>query len=218
MDFVARAGAIIDRAHRIAGILLVCVVILGIVASCQALRNIDLNAQLNQRRITYPVIVVPDATTGVYSPTEEDRLISLFTDFVTQSFNSYTPENITRLYEGLKPFMGPALLTDSAPMFQRTIRDVTADRRSSFFVPDRTAPLKVVKRNDLRDVTITGTISSIVGGTVAESIPVDIAMTFRKVFSSPSNVYGFSLIAYHVNPLIKDVPPTLNTGTPAAPQ
>lgn len=215
MDFVARAGAIIDRAHRIAGILLVCVVILGTVASCQLVKNASLNAQLNQRRIAYPVIVVPDATTGVYSPTEEDRLISLFADFVTQSFNSYTPENVDRLYEGLRPFMGPALLADSAPTFQKTIRDVKADRRSSFFVPNRAQPLKVTKRGDLRDVTINGTIKSIVGGTVAEDIPVDIAMTFQKGFSSPANVYGFTLVAYHVNPLVNpQTAPQFNTSNP----
>jgi|GEM_PF-1509360 len=207
MDFVARAGAVIDRAHRIAGALLICVILLATTTTCEFVRNTDLNRQLNQRRIHYPVIVVPDATTGVYSPTEETRLIYLFTDFVTQSLNSFTPENVSKLYNGLKPFMGPALLADSEPYFERKIRDASADRRSSFFVPDRSTPLKITKREvngqQFRDVVITGQINSIVGGTLAEAIPLEIDMTFLKGFSSPANPYGFTLTAYHEKPLTK---------------
>lgn len=206
MDFVARAGAIIDRAHRIAGILLICVILLGLVASCQLVRNKNLQDELEAKRIRYPVIVVPDATTGVYSPTEEDRLISLFADFVTQSLNSYTPENITKLYSNLRQFFGPALQADSGPYFQRIQRDAMADRRSSFFVPDRSQPLKVTRRvvNEVeyRDVVMPGQINAIVGGTTAESLPVEINMTFQKGFASPSNPYGFILTAYHVKPLV----------------
>lgn len=206
MDFVARAGAIIDRAHRVAGILLICVIVLGLVAGCEFAANRNLQTQLDERRLKYPVIVVPDATTGVYSPKEEDRLIFLFTDFVTQSLNSYTPETAGKLYTGLRPYLGPALLTDSEPYFLRKIRDITSDRRSSFFVPDRSQPPNVVKRNvngqEFRDVTINGQINSIVGGTTAESIPLEITMTFQKVFASPLNPYGFNLTAYHERTLV----------------
>lgn len=206
MDFLARAGAIIDRAHRIAGVLLICVFVLGLVAACQVSQNSDLQRQLDERRLRYPVIVVPDATTGVYSPTEEDRLISLFSDFVTQSLNSFTPQTVAKLYEGLRPFFGPALLTDSEPYFQRKIRDATADKRSSFFVPDRARTLQVTKRTvngqEFRDIVLYGQINAIVGGTVAESIPLEVTMTFQKVFASPTNPYGFILTAYHEKPLV----------------
>lgn len=206
MDFVARAGAIIDRAHRIAGVLLICVVVLAIVASCQMVQNQSLQAAANSARIRYPVIVVPDATTGVYSPTEEDRLIFLFSDFVTQSLNSYTPQNIAELYNNLRKFMGPAMLTDTAVAFQKRVRDAGSDRKSSFFVPNRAKQLEVKKRRvndvDYRDVTMLGQINSIVGGTVAESIPLEVNMTFQKVFSSPANPYGFILTSYNEKPLV----------------
>lgn len=209
MDFVARAGAIIDRAHRVAGILLLCVFVLGFIASCQVMKNIQLEKDLNDHRMSYPVIVVPDATTGVYSPTEEDRLIYLFADFVTQSLNSYTPANISQLYAGLRPFMGPALQTDSQPYFERKVRDSVSDRRSSFFVPDRTQLPSVKKRREngveFRDVSVKGQISTIVGGTLAEGSPMEIQMTFQKAFASPVNPYGFLLTKYYekllVNPM-----------------
>jgi hypothetical protein len=206
MDFVARAGAIIDRAHRIAGVLLICVIVLSVVSTCQLMENSRLNKEADKRRVAYPVIVVPDATRGVYSPTEEDRLIQLFADFVTQSLLSFTPANVNKLYGDVRPFMGPALLTDSELYFQRKIRDAGADRRSSFFVPDRSQQMGVVKRSvngqEFRDVTVVGILNQIVGGTVAESVQMEISMTFQKAFSSPSNPYGFILTAYHEKPLV----------------
>lgn len=209
MDFIARAGAVIDRAHRVAGVLLICVIVLSLVAGCQLAENTKLQREMNAARIRYPVIVVPEATTGVYSPTEEDRLIYLFTDFVTQSLLSYTPINITGLYNDLRPYMGPALLTDSEPKFKRKIRDVIGDKRSSFFIPDRARKLDITKRNnngmELRNIVVYGQLNTFVGGTVAESIPVRITMTFQKVFASPSNMYGFLITAYHEEPLVNPV-------------
>ncbi len=209
MDFVARAGAVIDRAHRVAGVLLICVVVLALVAGCQLVENTKLQQQADAARIRYPVIVVPEATTGVYSPTEEDRLIELFTDYVTQSLLSYTPVNINLLYNNLRPYMGPALLTDSEPKFQRKIRDVTSDRRSSFFIPDRARKLDVTKSNsngmEMRNVVVYGQLNTFVGGTVAESIPVKISMTFQKVFASPANKYGFLVVAYSEEALVNPV-------------
>ena len=219
MDFVARAGAIIDRAHRVAGILLICVVVLCLVAMCQLSSNNTLQRQLSSQRLAYPVIVVPNATTGLYSPTEEDRLIFLFADFVTQSLNTYTVVNMASLYAGLRPFMGPSLLTDSEPYFQKKIRDGNADKRSSFFIPDRARALTVTKRKvndqEFRDVTIYGQLNAIIGGVTAESVPMQMDMTFLKVFSSPKNPYGFLLTAYHEKPMVDaNKTPTLASPVP----
>jgi hypothetical protein len=207
MDFIARAGAVIDRAHRVAGVLLICVIVLGLMAMCEWNRNVELQQALDVKRMQYPVIVVPEATTGVYSPTEEDRLIQLFTGFITQSLNSYTPETIGKQLEGLRPFMTPAMLTDSEPYFTKLVRDVGSDKRSSFFVPyDSTLrSINVRRYNDngveLRDISINGQLSSFVGGSTAETIPVRIDMTFQKGFASPSNIYGFKLKKYTINTL-----------------
>jgi hypothetical protein len=91
--------------------------------------------------------------------------------------------------------------TDSQPYFERKIRDSTSDRRSSFFVPDRTILPEVKKRREngveFRDVNVRGEIRTIVGGTLAEGSPMEIQMTFQKVFASPANPYGFLLTKYY---------------------
>lgn len=204
-DFVARAGAIIDRAHRIAGVLLICVVVLGSVTTCQLTRNAALNSQLMDARVRLPVIVVPGATTGLYSPTEDDRLTYMFTDLITQMFNSFTALTFAKQYEESKKFFDPTLLVDSAPYFEKKIRDSQADRRASLFVPDRTSyrVKKYVKNGiEMRDVTMTGQINTIVGGVVAESVWVQLDMTLQKGTVSPANPYGLLLSSYHEKPFI----------------
>ncbi|MBI1308524.1 MAG: hypothetical protein GC129_01520 [Proteobacteria bacterium] len=212
MDFVARAGAVIDRAHRIAGVLLICVIVLGLVTTCQLSRNASLNAQLMQRRMSLPVIVVPGAATGLYSPTEDDRLTMMFTSYITQSINSFTPETMAKQYSAIRSFFSPALLTDSVPYFERKIRDSTADRRSSLFVPDESS-LQVKKYSengvDIREVTIIGQLNTIIAGTVAENVPLQIAMKFEKTQVSPANPYGLKLSSY------KETPLTTPGGAPA---
>lgn len=203
-DFVARAGAIIDRAHRIAGVLLICVVVLGSISTCQLTRNAALNAQLMDARVRLPVIVVPGATTGLYSPTEDDRLTYMFTDLITQLFNSFTSLTFVKQYEEAKKFFDATLLVDSAPYFEKKVRDSQADKRASLFVPDRTSykVKKYVKNGiEMRDVSMTGQINTIIGGVVAESVWVRLDMTLRKDTVSPANPYGLVLVSYHETPL-----------------
>lgn len=208
MDFVARAGAIIDRAHRIAGILLICVVVLGLLSMCQISKNASLNAQLMARRVSLPVIVVPGATSGLYSPTEDDRLIQMFTSLITQSINTFTPENMARQYELAKTFFDPALLTDSATYFERKVRDATSDKRSSMFVPDdpsmRDLQVRKYEENGIqkREVTLTGQLHTIIAGTVAETVPVQITLKMQKGVVSPNNPYGLILTAYRETELV----------------
>lgn len=206
MDFVARAGAMIDRAHRIAGLLLICVVVLGALTTCQWTKNVSLNRQLMERRVSLPVIVVPEATVGLYSPTTDDRLVEMFTGLMTQSINTFTPETLVKQYEFAKGFFSPVLLTDSATYFERKIRDSLADRRSSLFVPDKlSTKVKKYEQNGIqvREVNLTGRISTIISGVVAEDVPVEISMKFQKVDVSPANPYGFVLSYYREMQLVK---------------
>lgn len=199
MDFVARAGAIIDRAHRIAGILLICVVVLGLLSMCEISKNAALNAQLRSMRMSLPVIVVPGGTSGLYSPTEDDRLILMFTSFVTQSINTFTPETMTRQYDTARKFFDAALLTDSAPYFERKIRDSTADKRSSLFIPEEgSMQVKKYQENGVewRDVTINGQLSTIIAGTEAEKVPLQVSMKLQKTQVTPNNPYGLKLSGY----------------------
>ncbi len=207
MDFLARAGAIIDRAHRVAGFLLVLCGVLGLVTMCQMNEITNLNSQLKVIRQQLPVIVVPGALAGEYDPREEERLISNFTDFITQSFNNYTPETLVKQLEASQPFMSPQALIDGQSYFEKKISDASTIKRSMIFIPERTTlQVKKYRENgvDMRDVLIQGTIQQITSGLPVEALPVEIAMKIRRTIINPKvNPYGFILESYSEKALAK---------------
>jgi hypothetical protein len=219
-DFVARAGAYIDRAHRVAGFLLICCVVLGLMSFCQWQRNGELNRLLEGYAQRLPVIVVPGAVAGKYDPREDAQLVAAFADFVTQNFNTFTPETVAKQLESLRPYLAPALLTDSQPYFAKKVDDATSVKRSSLFIPDR-ASLTVTNTTengvDLREVILRGKLKNIAAGTVAEDVPLEVQMTFQKGIINPNiNPYGFQLVRYHEKPLVKEAPPpAIDTSGPA---
>jgi hypothetical protein len=206
MDFIARAGTFIDRAHRVAGFLLVCCVVLGVTSFCQWQQNVELNRINSTITQRLPVIVVPGAVPGKYNPQEDELLVSAFVEYITQNFNTFTPANIGRQLDSVSPFMGPDLLVDSRPAFERKIRDAEALKRASLFIPDRST-LKIARsqRNgqDIREVTIRGELRNFAAGTLAEVVPIQIDMTIGKTVINPDvNRYGFMLMRYKETPLI----------------
>lgn len=199
MDFVSRAGAVIDRAHRIAGILLVIVVVQMVIILTQWGTNAALSDNLARMSSRLPVYVVPSATRGIYSPTEDDLLINAFVDQVTQSFNTFTYETLKRQYEEMRGFFTPEMLTFSQTYFEKLIRDSSADRRSALFIPDRATTVveKAVENGqDIRMVTVKGSLQTIIAGSVVESVPVEIALKLRKTIISKTNPFGFLLASY----------------------
>ncbi len=199
MDFLARAGAVIDRAHRVAGILLVLVIVQAIIIISMWGTNNMLTSRIKTMTERLPVYAIPGATRGIYSPTEDDLLIQAFTDTVIQSFNTFTYETIGRQYEEMKPFMTAEMLTFSSDYFDKLVRDSAVDRRSQLLVPNRST-LRVEKLEDngseIRKVTQQGTLQTIVAGSIVESVPVELSLTLRKVIISKSNPFGFMLQAY----------------------
>jgi hypothetical protein len=143
---------------------------------------------------------------GKYNPQEDELLVSAFVEYVTQNFNTFTPANIGRQLDSVSPFMGPDLLVDSRPAFERKIRDAEALKRASLFIPDRST-LKIARsqRNgqDIREVTIRGELRNFAAGTLAEVVPIQIDMTIGKTVINPDvNRYGFMLMRYKETPLI----------------
>jgi hypothetical protein len=206
MDFIARAGNFIDRAHRVAGFLLVCCVVLGVTSFCQWQKNVELNQLLVRNTERLPVIVVPGAVPGKYNPQEDTLLVSAFVEFITQSFNTFTPSNVGRQLDAVSPFMGPSLLVDSRSAFERKVRDAENLKRASLFIPDRsTLKIKAYQKNsqEMRDVSIRGELSNFAAGTLAEVVPIQIDMTFAKTVINPDvNRYGMLLVTYKETPLI----------------
>ncbi len=211
MDFVARAGSFIDRAHRVAGFLLICCCVLALMSLCQWQRNIELNQTLENFAQRLPVIVVPGAVAGKYDPREDAQLVAAFADFVTQTFNTFTPETLPAQLLSMKPFLAPALLVDSEPYFEKKLQDATSVKRSALFVPNRST-LKVRSYNEngveLRDVEITGMLKNMAAGTLAEDVPLKIKMTFQKGIINPNiNPYGFQLVRYLEAPVVRESAP-----------
>ncbi|MCA3244235.1 MAG: hypothetical protein INF43_02885 [Alphaproteobacteria bacterium] len=210
-DFVARAGSYIDRAHRVAGFLLICCAVLGLMTFCQWQRNAELNNLLEGYAQRLPVIVVPGAVAGKYDPREDAQLVAAFADFVTQTFNTFTPETVKRQVESIRPYLAPALLVDSEPYFAKKIDDATSVKRSSLFVPDKASlEVKNYTENgvDLRDVVLRGVLKNIAAGTLAEDVPLEVRMTFQKGIINPNiNPFGFQLVRYQEKPIVKDAPP-----------
>jgi hypothetical protein len=211
MDFVARAGSFIDRAHRVAGFLLIFSCVMILMTVCQWQENTKLNNQIRESTLRQPVIVVPGAVPGKYDPTQDGKLVEAFADFITQTLNTFTPETLPAQLLSLKPYLAPALLVDSEPDFEKKLQDAASVKRSALFIPNR-GSLNVRSYNEtgveLRDVELLGTLKNMAAGTLAEDVPLRVKMTFQKGIINPNiNPYGFQLVRYLEQPIVKDAPP-----------
>lgn len=199
MDFIARAGSLLNQAHRLAGFCLILFIIAAVALIMVVRENTTLAREIRIMKSTLPVYVVPGSQTGVYSPTQDDLLINAFTDLVTQSLNTYTYETLANQYEETRQFFSSEMLAFSKDYFEKLIRDSSQDRRSALFVPDRRS-LRVERRVqngiDLRFVTIRGNLQQILAGSVVETIPLEINLTLRKTTVSKVNPFGFMLSKY----------------------
>lgn len=199
MDFVARAGSFIDRAHRIAGVLLLIVIVQSLIIINMWVGNREMSEQIRYLSVRLPVYVVPGATRGIYSPTEDDLLIKAFVDQVTQSFKTFTYETLANQYQEMKQFFTPQMLVSAEGYFGKALRDSQADRRSSLFIPDHQS-MRVEKGNEngleTRTVTIRGSLQTIIAGSVVESLPIEITLKLQKSIISKANPFGFQLSEY----------------------
>lgn len=198
-DFVARAGSVIDRAHRVAGLMLIIVLVQSVMLVTMWVRNGELSATIERLATRLPVYVIPGSTRGIYSPTEDDLLIDAFVETVVQSFNTFTYETLQRQYAEMRQFFTPEMLTFSQTYFEKLIRDSQADRRSQLLIPDRQS-MRVEKGMDsgveARQVTIRGSLQTIIAGSVVESVPVEMSLRLRKTIISKTNPFGFLLASY----------------------
>lgn len=228
MDFVARAGAFVDRAHRVAGVLLLIVIVQSLIILFMARNNSEMSEQLRYIAVRMPVYVVPGATRGIYSPTEDDMLVKAFTDQVVQSFKTFTYETLANQYQEMKQFFTPQMLVSAETYFAKTLRDSQADRRSSLFIPDQQS-MKVEKDTEngieVRLVTLNGSLQTIIAGSVVESLPLEIRLKLQKSIISKGNPFGFQLAAYSERSLATNPerpfipqPATLNQPNPNATQ
>jgi hypothetical protein len=202
MDFIARAGAMLDKSHRISGILFVLIILALVLILNLFATNNKQSREIAEMRATLPVYVVPGSLAGTYSPSQDDMLLDGFITLITQSLNTYTYENLPLQYQEVKQFFGPQLLTVVDKYFADKIKIANIDRRSALFVPER----NTIKVEDIRDsrgqrtgdkrVVIDGLLNHILAGSTVEAIPLRITMRMNKVIVSRTNPFGYVLESY----------------------
>ncbi|MFZ2620101.1 MAG: hypothetical protein WAX89_04435 [Alphaproteobacteria bacterium] len=198
MDFIARAGSLLDKSHRIAGILLVIVAMQTAVILWQANNNSTISRHLTYMRETMPVYVVPGSTADIYRPESSDMLINAFVDFMTQSLYTYTYESYSGQYAEVKKFFTSEMLRFADGFFAKKISNAQQVRGSELFIPDRrTFKIENTQENgeDLRQVSVRGSVQQIINGSVVQTRPVEFSIKLRKVLVSRANPFGFMVLS-----------------------
>jgi hypothetical protein len=202
MDFIARAGSMLNRAHRIAGLLLIVCIVEALAILHFMNVNGELNDQFQNIREELKVYVVPGSKADIYSPTNMDILMETFVDHVTQSLKTFTYETFESQQEEINRFFVPELRNKWKKQVSRLISSVEADERSSLFVP-RKETLTIKKSSELvggrpaHDVSIEGDVSYFVGGSLIETVPIIINLVVQRRNLSKSNPFGFVLVKYN---------------------
>jgi hypothetical protein len=194
MDFIARAGAMLDKSHRIIGVLLVVVVLQFVAVFWLVSGNSQLSNHLTYMKDTMPVYVVPGSTAEIYRPETSETLVTAFVDFVTQSLYTYTYESYAGQYAEVKKFFTAEMLVFADDFFGRKIQNARQIQASELFIPNRQS-MKIQKMvedgQELKVATLRGSVQQIINGNVVQTRPVEFIVKLRKVLVTRANPFGF---------------------------
>ncbi|MAI08013.1 MAG: hypothetical protein CMF61_03550 [Magnetococcales bacterium] len=202
MDFIARAGSVVDKWQRIAGVLLMLLIIVFFWTYQVISENRRLNAQYEKLRAQAQVYVVPGSVAGFYTPANSEIMLKELSYLIVNSLNNYTYQNLENQYREIQQFFNDDMLAVAQSYFKDLIQKAFQDERSSKFIPDQTA-FKIEGdtgpsgRGKTQTVTIEGTRQYIIAGTVVEAIPMRYKMEFKQRYISKSNPFGFELVSYN---------------------
>lgn len=208
MDFIAKAGSLIDRGHRVIGILLVVIVVQFF--WMQSLRNDRdiLQETINVQNRTQSIYVVPNSQADIYKPASGELLLTTFVDFISQSLLTYTPSNLEVQYDSVKKFMSPKLLAISQSFYAGEIRKSKRERISSLFVADRTSTelseFKELSSETSKygkktyEVVLKGRRHFIIGGVVTETKDLEIVINLKEMLASEKNPFGFQITKFSI--------------------
>jgi len=203
MDFIARAGSMLDKAHRLAGLLLLIIIVMAVVIIALLGNNAQLADRIDTLANRLQVYVVPGSQAGVYSPSYREMLIENFAEHVIQSLNTFTYETLERQYNEIKFFFAPQMLTFAEGHYAELIRNARVDQRSALFIPTegsfeaepaRSSNGSTVAGRQM--VTILGTSQQIIAGSVVEVLPMRMTLELQEVNVSRSNPFGYMLVSY----------------------
>lgn len=202
MDFLARAGTTIERAHRLAGVLLCVIAVLVALLFYFVKANSEIKAEFTRLNNEMKVYVVPGSIAGIYQPTQPDILLREFSSFVVQSLNTYTFASLERQYDEVNDFFVKDLRRVTDPEYYRKVEQVRNDEQSSIFIEDRDSfTVEVV--GDPRNldtvkykVMMRGLLQYIIGGSVVEAVPIELSMVLMPAIITKTNPFGFVLYDY----------------------
>lgn len=204
MDFIHRAGSLLDKSHMLVGFFALIIIAETLVILSLAGENAEMARTNNQLAIRREVYVVPNSQAGLYAPRADRLLLESFAEFVVQSLNTYTYENLPAQYNEVKNFFTPALITRRGDSFQKLLKDVKSLGRSQIFIPDPNAFRMQVKKENGREiilVNIGGQAETILAGRVVTSAPTEIQLRMKRALFSPTNPFGLMLDDYIPRPL-----------------
>jgi hypothetical protein len=205
MDFIARASGVLERSQRLTGVLLIICVVEAVVLVTYFSGNRDLNELYRQLREESKVYVVPGASAGLYAPTRRDFLLQQASVFITQSFNTFTAEQLQGQYLEAKKFFSPNMIAASEKYFEDLINKTFQDRRSALFMPNM-ATYRVNEEltntgKKVQKVVVFGTVQYIIDKRVLETEIMRIEMRMAKAPITQTNSFGYILESYKARPL-----------------
>ncbi len=201
MDFVARAGYVLDRAHRLTGILLFTLALMVVLVIYAWGTNASLQSQLRDATKNLSVYVVPGSEPGFFSPSKGEILMQTFADYAVQSLNTYTPSSLPKQYGEMQRFFTPGMLIRADQYFSNLVRDSVTEERSSLFVTDRTS-IKTRRAEDAErgtdafEVQVNGERKDVVGGKVVASTPIRVILRLHAANVSETNPFGYVIANY----------------------
>jgi len=209
VEAIARAGALLDRGHRIIGLLIIIIIVqLVWVQSIREEKQI-LQEQIAYQNMTQSIYVVPNSQAGTYKPAEGKLLMSTFVDYLTQSLLTYTPATFESQYEGIREFLSPRMLERADTFYKREVQKSKRERISSLFITDRASTEldefmelsgKTTKYGQKSyGITVKGMRSIVVGGRVIEEKEMSIKLQLQETTVSKTNPFGFIVTKMELN-------------------
>jgi type IV secretory pathway component VirB8 len=206
VDFIARAGSLVDRGHRIVGILLVIVVLqLYWILTIYEQKSF-LQERIMVQNNTQSIYVVPNSQSGLYVPAEGSLLLSTFVDYVTQNYMTYTPANMESQYESIRLFFSDSVRRKADSLFEIEKHKAKVEEISSIFIVDKTSDklgsFKELVEERTRfgkktyEVELRGTRSFVVAGRVLSSKPVTYIVNVQETNPTEKNPFGFTVTKF----------------------
>lgn len=200
MDFIARAGSLVDRGHRVVGILLVVIIMQFMWIQSERKEKAYLQATVHKQNASQSIYVVPNSQANVYKPADSKLLLSTFVDYITQSVLTYTPASYGKQYASIRPFLSSRLLEIADDYYYTEIEKAKNESLSSLFVADRSSielsEFKEVKKRTRTgaksySIKVKGVRHYVVGGVVIETKPQDLILYLQETTASKTNPFGF---------------------------